>query len=381
MYKHLISFIRKTFNEPDGFIPLHAPVFNGNEKKYVLDTIDSTFVSSVGKYVNRFEQMMCSITGAKYAVATVNGTSALHLSLILNNVQSGDEVLTQPLTFIATANAIKYVNATPHFIDVDTDTLGMSPEKLATHLAEIAEVKNGVCYNRNTGNKITACIPMHTFGLPLRIDEIVTICEKYHIPVIEDAAESLGSHYKGKHTGTFGILGTFSFNGNKTVTAGGGGCIVTDNQEIAHLAKHLSTQAKIPHTWEYNHDAVGYNYRMPNINAALACAQLEQLDKYIENKRELSNLYADFFKNDHHIRFIQEIEDAKSNYWLNTILLEDRTKRDEFLEQTNSNGIMTRPVWTLMNKLEMFQDTPRSDLSNAEWLEDRVVNIPSSVRI
>ncbi len=381
MYKNIISFIRKTFKEPSAFLPLHEPRFVGNEREYVIDAIDSTFVSSVGKYVNLFEKMMCDITGAKYAVATVNGTNALHLSLLVAGVKNGDEVLTQALTFIATANAIKYANATPHFVDVDKDTMGLSPSLLDKYLTEITEIKNNQCYNKITGKKISACIPMHTFGLPLRIDELVEVCNKFHIPVIEDAAESLGSYYKNKHTGTFGLLGTFSFNGNKTVTSGGGGCIVTNNEDIAHLAKHLSTQAKIPHQWEYAHDAIGYNYRMPNLNAALACAQLEQLDFYIENKRELSDLYFDFLKDSKDIILAREIENAKANYWLNALILQDREARDKFLEQTNSAKVMTRPIWKLMNKLEMFKNCPKSDLSNAEWLEDRVVNITSSVRI
>lgn len=381
MYKDIVSYIRKTYKAPSAFLPLHEPRFVGNEREYVIDAIDSTFVSSVGKYVNLFEQMMCEITGAKYAIATVNGTNALHLSLLLAGVKQGDEVLTQPLTFIATANAIKYANATPHFVDVDKDTMGLSPFLLDKYLAEITEMKNGFCYNKKTGKKISACVPMHTFGLPLRIDEVVNICNKYNITVVEDAAESLGSYYKNKHTGTFGLIGVFSFNGNKTVTSGGGGCIITNNEQIAHQAKHLTTQAKIPHQWEYAHDAIGYNYRMPNLNAALACAQLEQLEFYVENKRELSDLYFEFLKGNKNMTLAREIKDAKSNYWLNAVILKDRESRDEFLEYTNSAHVMTRPIWKLMNKLDMFKNCPKSDLSNAEWLEDRVVNITSSVRI
>jgi len=380
MYNDLINFIRKQFNEPKKFIPLHEPRFYGNERKYVLDAIDSTFVSSVGAYVDEFEKMMCKITGAKYAVALVNGTNAIHLSLLLAGVKQGDEVLTQPLTFVATTNAISYCNATPHFIDVDKDTMGLSPTKLRKHLQEIALLKDNKCYNKNTGKRIAACIPMHTFGLPLYIDELAKLCKEYNIPLIEDGAESLGSFYKGQHTGTFGLLGTFSFNGNKTVTSGGGGAIITNNKELAKKAKHLSTQAKIPHKWDYRHDQIGYNYRMPNLNAALACAQLEQLDEYIENKRELSNLYFEFFKNYQSIYLVREIKYAKSNYWLNAILLKNKEQRDVFLEYTNSKKIMTRPIWSLMNKLEMFKNCPKADLSNAEWLEDRVVNITSSVR-
>ncbi len=381
MYKSIIPFIRNIFKIEKDFIPLHEPRFIGNERKYVLDAIDSTFVSSVGAYVDKFEQMMCSITGAKHAVALVNGTNALHLALLLANVRPNDEVLTQPLTFIATANAISYCNATPHFVDVDKETLGMSPSLLKEHLREIAVLRNGKCYNKNTNKRISACVPMHTFGLPLYIDEIVTICNQYNIPVIEDAAESLGSYYKNKHTGTFGLLGVFSFNGNKTVTSGGGGAIVTNDERLAKKAKHLSTQAKKPHKWEYNHDEIGFNYRMPNLNAALACAQLEQLDYYVKNKRELSNIYFDFFKTNSDIKLIREVKNATSNYWLNAVILKDNNARDNFLEITNSNGIMTRPIWNLMNHLDMFKDAPKANLNNAEWLEKRVVNISSSVRI
>jgi len=381
MYNDLVQFIREIFKVKKDFIPLHEPRFVGKEREYVMDAIDSTFVSSVGTYVDKFESKMCKITGAKYAIALVNGTNALHLALLLAGVKPEDEVLTQSLTFIATANAISYCNATPHFVDVDRDNLGLSPSLLAKHLAQIAEIRNGKCYNKNTGKRIAACVPMHTFGLPLYIDELVEVCNKYNIPIIEDAAESLGSYYKGKHTGTFGLLGTFSFNGNKTVTSGGGGAIVTDDEELAKRAKHLSTQAKIPHKWEYKHDHIGYNYRMPNLNAALACAQLEQLDFYVENKRELSNLYFDFFKNKKNITLVREKKNTKANYWLNAVLLEDKKARDEFLNFTNTNGIMTRPVWGLMNNLEMFKKSPKADLTNAEWLEERVVNITSSVRI
>lgn len=381
MYNEIVKFIRKTFKVEKEFIPLHEPRFVGNERKYVLDAIDSTFVSSVGAYVDKFEAMMCEITGAKYAIALVNGTNALHLALMLAGVEKDDEVLTQSLTFIATANAISYCGAMPHFVDVDKDTMGLSPSLLKKHLENIAVMKDGFCYNKNTNKRITACVPMHTFGLPLYIDELTDLCKEYNIAVIEDAAESLGSYYKGKHTGTFGLIGTYSFNGNKTVTAGGGGALVTNDEAIAKKAKHLSTQAKIPHKWEYRHDAVGYNYRMPNLNAALICAQLEQLPMYVENKRELSDLYLEFFKNNTSIQLVREVENAKSNYWLNAILLENEQERDAFLTFTNTNGIMTRPIWTLMNKLEMFKDCPKADLTNSEWLDNKVVNITSSVRV
>jgi perosamine synthetase len=381
MYNNLISFIRRTFKESEAFIPLHEPRFFGNEKKYLLDAVDSTFVSSVGAYVDKFEDMMCDITGAKYAIALVNGTNALHLSLLLAGVEKDDEVLVQSLTFIATANAISYCNATPHFVDVDKETLGLSPSLLKGYLDEIAEMRDGRCFNKKTGKRISACVPMHTFGFPLYIDQLVDLCDEYNIPVVEDAAESLGSYYKEKHTGAFGLLGVFSFNGNKIVTAGGGGCIITDDESIAIKAKHLSTQAKIPHKWEYKHDEVGYNYRMPNLNAALACAQLEKLDLYVENKRELSDLYYEFLKGNKLLELLRETKNTRANYWLNAVVLKDKKERDNFLTFTNENGIMTRPIWGLMNKLEMFKDCPHADLSNAEWLEDRVVNITSSVRL
>ncbi len=381
MYKEVVQFIREVYHQPEGFIPLHEPRFVGNERKYVMDAIDSTFVSSVGAYVDKFEEMMSDITGAKYAVAIVNGTNALHLALQLTGVKNNDEVLTQPLTFIATANAIKYAGAIPHFVDVDMETMGLSPDKLAQHLEEIAEMRQGVCYNKNTGRRIAACVPMHTFGLPVYIDQIIEVCNTYNIPVVEDAAESLGSYYKGQHTGSFGKAGIFSFNGNKTVTSGGGGAIVTNDKDFAVKAKHLSTQAKISHRWEYAHDAIGYNYRMPNINAALACAQLEQVDSFVKNKRDLSDLYADFFSNFEDVKFMRETENSKANYWLNAIMLKDKKSRDAFLQYTNDAGVMTRPIWQLMNRLEMFKDCPKSDLSNAEFLADRVVNITSSVRI
>jgi len=379
MFKDIVNFIKSQFPNQD-FIPLHEPRFIGNEKKYLNDCIDSTFVSSVGAYVDLFEQKMCELTGAKHCIAIVNGTNALHLSLILAGVKKDDEVLTQALTFIATANAINYCNATPHFVDVDKETLGLSPTLLKKYLSEIAEVKNNICYNKKTGKKIAACVPMHTFGLPLYIDDLVAVCNEYHIPVVEDAAESLGSYYKKQHTGTFGQLGTFSFNGNKTITCGGGGAIITNDDDLAKKAKHLSTQAKVAHQWEYIHDEIGYNYRMPNLNAALACAQLEQLEQFIFNKRELALKYQVLLESQN-IEFIKEQKNAIANYWLNTVVLKNKLERDKFLEQTNSNGVMTRPIWALMNSLEMFKDCPKGDLANAEWLEERVVNIPSSVRL
>ncbi|PKD43229.1 LegC family aminotransferase [Rhodohalobacter barkolensis] len=379
-FNNTVSFIRDQFKTPEAFIPLHEPRFKGKERKYLIDAIDSTFVSSVGAYVDKFEKMMCEITGAQYAVATVNGTSALHAALIVAGVKPEDEVITQPLTFVATANAIAYTGAKPVFTDVDRDTMGLSPAKLQTYLQENYSKKDGGAFHNKSGNRVAACVPMHTFGLPCRIDKIQHICEEWGIPLIEDSAESLGSTYKGRHTGTFGKLGVFSFNGNKTVTSGGGGAIVTDNEELAKLAKHITTTAKKPHKWEYIHDHVGYNYRMPNLNAALACAQLEQLDYYIENKRELAKSYRDFFNNTG-IGFVTEIEGGFSNYWLNAVYLKNREERDQFLAFTNEQGVMTRPIWQLMNKLKMYRDCMTGDLEHAEWLEDRIVNIPSSVRV
>lgn len=379
MFDNTIQYIREVFNTPEGFIPLHAPYFGGNEKKYLADTIDSTFVSSVGAYVNRFEEMMAEITGAKYAVATTNGTVALQLSLVVAGVQAGDEVITQPLTFVATANAIVHSNAVPVFVDVDRDTMGMSPDALEQFLQENATIKDGQAYNKKTGSKIAACIPMHTFGFPARIDKLAEICERWHITLIEDAAESLGSYYNGQHTGTFGKLGTFSFNGNKTVTCGGGGAIVTNNEALAKHAKHISTTAKIPHAWEFVHDEIGYNFRMPNLNAALACAQLEQLDTILANKRNLADMYREYFSGTD-IGFVYEQPGSTANYWLNCVLLNNLEERNAFLEATNNSGVMTRPIWRLMNKLDMFKDCRCGDLTNSEWLEDRVVNIPSSFR-
>lgn len=381
MYDNLIKKIRLLHNQEEGFIPLHAPVFFGNEKKYLIDTIDSTYVSSVGEYVNRFEEMMKEVTGAKYAIAIVNGTCALHLSLLLAGVERGDEVLTQALTFVATANAISHAGAIPYFIDVDSDSLGMSPSKLRVELSRIAEVRNNICYNKISGKRISACVPMHTFGLPLRIDEIVEICNEYFIPVVEDSTEAIGSYYRNKAAGTFGLLGTFSFNGNKTITSGAGGAIVTNCERLGKLAKHLSTTAKVPHPWLFEHDEIAFNYRMPNLNAALACAQLEKLDEIISNKRELALFYKDYIKSSYDkITFIDEISEARSNFWLCALLFEDRGRRDAFLEFSNAHGVMTRPAWTLMHKLPIYENCPKGNLSNSEWLEDRIVNIPSSFR-
>lgn len=379
MFDEVVSFVRSKFGA-DGFIALHEPRFSGREQEYLKDCIDSTFVSSVGKYVDRFEQDLAAYTGAKYAIATVNGTAALHAALVLAGVTSGDEVITQPLTFVATVNAIKYCGAEPCFVDVDRDTMGLSPDALRSFLEESAVLEDGLCRNRVSGRVIRAVVPMHTFGHPARIDEIVAICVEYQLVVVEDAAESLGSRYKDQHTGTFGHMGVFSFNGNKTITCGGGGAIVTNDEVLARRAKHITTTAKVPHQWEYDHDCVGFNYRMPNLNAALACAQLEQIEAVLENKRALAKEYAAFFESIG-IPFVQEPSQAYSNYWLNALALKGREQRDKFLQETNSQGVMTRPVWKLMHHLDMYADAQRGDLSVAECLESRLVNIPSGVRI
>ena len=378
MYKNLIDFIQEIYKTKE-FIPLHEPRFFGNEKKYVDEAIDSTFVSSVGKYVTQFEEMLAQYTGARYAIATSNGTSALHVGLKLVGVDRDSEVITQPLTFIATTNAISYCGAKPIFIDVDRDTLGLSPAKLEDFLQnETLLNENNECVNKTTKKIIKACVPMHTFGHPCKIDKIVEICKNYNIEVVEDAAESLGSYYKDKHTGTFGRVGVFSFNGNKIITTGGGGMIVTDDEKIAKRAKHLTTTAKVPHPYEYIHDEIGYNYRLTNLAAALGVAQMENLQLFVDKQRELAKKYVNFFKASN-IEFIKEPKDSKSNYWLNAVILKDKDQRDAFLQYANDSGIMTRSIWRLMNKLEMFKYCQCGDLSNAQWLEDRVVNISSSV--
>lgn len=379
-FGNITDFIRKLYNEPEEAIPLHVPCFAGNEKKYLNECIDTTFVSSVGKFVDRFEDMMAEYAGAKRAVVCVNGTNALHMALLLVGVEQNDEVLMQPLTFIATANAVSYIGAHPVFLDVDRETLGLSPVAVKMWLEENASVKKGICYNRHTRRRIKACVPMHTFGHPVRIDEIESICGEYCIELVEDAAESLGSFYKGRHTGTFGKIGVMSFNGNKTITTGGGGMLLFMDEELGKFAKYITTQAKVPHRWEFVHDHIGYNYRMPNINAALGCAQMEHVEEFVENKRATALLYKNFFEGTG-IEFFTEPENCRSNYWLNVVLLKDVAIQQDFLNYTNDHGIMTRPVWKLMNHLPMFKKCQCGDLSNAEWLAERIVNIPSSVRI
>lgn len=377
-YKKITDFIHDLYGAPE--VPLHAPCFIGNEKKYLAECVDMTFVSSVGQFVDRFEEKMAQYTGAARAVTCVNGTNALHLALLLVGVVRGDEVLTQALTFIATCNAIRYIDAHPVFLDVDQSTMGLSPDAMREWLSRNAEIKDSQCFNKNTQRRIKACVPMHTFGHPARIDEIAAVCEEYHIELVEDAAESLGSLYKGQHTGLFGRVGVISFNGNKTITTGGGGMLLLNNEELGAQAKHLTTQAKVPHRWEFIHNRVGYNYRMPNINAALGCAQLEHLEEFVLNKRETAEKYHAFFATIDDMDYFVEPENCRSNYWLNTILLKDRQAQQDFLQYTNDHGVMTRPAWQLMNRLEMFKGCETDGLKHTQWLEERIVNIPSSVR-
>lgn len=423
-YKDIVTFLRSLYPNKD-FIPLHEPYFAGNEKKYLADCIDTTFVSSVGKYVDRFEDMIREYTGAKYAIATVNGTAALHIALLLAGVQPGDLVITQPLTFIATCNAISYCGAKPVFVDVDSDTMGMSPESLESWLTQNVDVlsldsfelehvqpdaafstgrsplnraqptqqdevrstrrsprpSSTIAIHKTLRRPISACVPMHTFGHPCRIDKIVDICNRYHIPVVEDSAESLGSYYKDRHTGTFGKLGILSFNGNKTITTGGGGMVLTDDEHLGPLAKHITTTAKKPHPWKFEHDMVGYNYRLPNVNAALGCAQMEMLDAILANKRETAMLYRELFADIADIQYQPEPPHSTSNYWLNAILLKDQIQQETFLKETNENKVMTRPAWILMNELEMFKGSLAADLTVSKEIASRLVNIPSSARL
>jgi perosamine synthetase len=377
-FKETILFIQDKFNTKE-FIPLHAPVFKGNEYKYVKDTLDSTFVSSVGTYVDLSEKMMADISQSKRAVALVNGTAGLQIALQLVGVQRGDEVITQALTFVATANAIHYNGSEPVFLDVDYDTMGLSPKAVSEFLEEFGERRDSSTYNKKTKKKIAACVPMHTFGFPAHMDELLEICTEWNIPVVEDAAESLGSSYKGRHTGSFGQIGVFSFNGNKIVTSGGGGMIVTNDEDLGKLGKHLTTTAKVPHPYEYVHEHIGYNFRMPNLNAALVCAQLEQLDSFLANKRQLANEYAEFFETQE-IVFRKELENTQANYWLMCVELGNLDERNAFIKATNDAKTMTRPIWQLMYRLPMFEHCFRDSQKNAEFLENRIVNIPSSVR-
>lgn len=362
---------------------LHEPRFAGNELVYLKDCLDSTYVSSVGEYVNRFEANLASYTGAKHAVAVVNGTAALHIALQLVGVQPGDEVIIPALTFVATANAVSYCGATPHFADSEERTLGMGPQALREYLQHITEIRGGQCVNRITGRIIRALVPMHTFGHPVDIEGLLAVARDFHMVLIEDAAESLGSTILKRHTGTFGMLGTLSFNGNKTITTGGGGALLTDNTVLAKRAKHLTTTAKVPHRWNYFHDEIGYNYRLPNINAALGCAQLEQLPYFLEAKRITFERYQAAFSSVPQLRIISEPKGCQSNYWLQTLLLDEAVagQRDAILAATNNLGLITRPTWKLINRLEPYSSCPKMELSVAESLEARLINLPSSVSL
>ncbi len=383
-YELILRMIRDRFGAGEGdFVPLHAPTFSGNEKKYLDECIDSTFVSSVGAFVDRFERDIAEYTGARRAVVCVSGTNALHMALMLASVERDDEVLTQSLSFIATCNAISYIGAHPVFIDVDYDTMGLSPDALREWLEKHTVKDAGnVLRNKSTGRRVKSVVPMHTFGHPCRIDEIASICDEYCLELVEDAAESIGSFYKGKHTGTFGGIGAISFNGNKTITTGGGGMLLFNDEKLADLAKHLTTQAKVPSRWEFIHDHIGYNYRMPNINAALGCAQLEEISGFLASKRKTAEIYREFFASEPGgIKFMAEPTESVSNYWLNAIAFPTREERDRFLQYSNDHGVMTRPIWELMWRLPMFEHCERDSQTNTVLLADTIVNLPSSVKL
>lgn len=379
--QELVARLKSALPEYEQPLALHEPRFQGNEWSYVKDCLDSGWVSSVGEYVNRFEQMLAEYAGVSHAVAVVNGTAALHISLLMVGVKDKEEVIIPSLTFIATANAISYCGAIPLFADVEETTLGIDASKLDAFLIDVAEIRDGLCFNRRSGRRIAALMPMHTFGHPVDIEALLHISEKWHLPLVEDAAESLGSLYKGRHTGSFGKVSGLSFNGNKIITTGGGGAILTNDSELAKLAKHLTTTARVPHKWSFMHDMVGYNYRLPNINAALGCAQMESLPEYVERKRELAGRYAKVLDGLEGVRFMHEPEYSQSNYWLNALLLDcaDFAHRDDVLGQLNEAGLTARPAWILLHKLPMFSNCPQMDLSVAEELEKRIINIPSSV--
>lgn len=383
-YELILRMIRDRFGAGEGdFVPLHAPTFSGNEKKYLDECIDSTFVSSVGAFVDRFERDIAEYTGARRAVVCVSGTNALHMALMLAGVERDDEVLSQSLSFIATCNAISYIGAHPVFIDVDYDTMGLSPAALREWLEKHTVKDAGnVLRNKSTGRRVKSVVPMHTFGHPCRIDEIASICDEYCLELVEDAAESIGSFYKGKHTGTFGRIGAISFNGNKTITTGGGGMLLFNDEKLADLAKHLTTQAKVPSRWEFIHDHIGYNYRMPNINAALGCAQLEEISGFLASKRKTAEIYREFFASEPGgIKFMAEPTESVSNYWLNAIAFPTREERDRFLQYSNDHGVMTRPIWELMWRLPMFEHCERDSQTNTVLLADTIVNLPSSVKL
>lgn len=376
----IIKTLQGVLSSKQQAIALHEPLFKGNEWEYVKNALDSGWVSSVGKHVALFEKQVAEYTGIKHAIAVVNGTAALHLSLRLAGVRSGDEVLVPALTFVATANAVSYCGAVPHFVDSEERTMGLDPFKLGEYLLEITELRAEGCFNKKNGRRISTVVPMHTFGHPVDMEPLLEVCQRFKLILVEDAAESLGSLYKGYHTGNWGRLSVLSFNGNKIITTGGGGAILTNDSSLAAAAMHLTRQAKLPHPWSFNHDLVGYNYRMPNINAALGCAQLEQLPEFIRRKRTLALRYQEAFAGIEGVKIFKEADFARSNYWLNVFLLDKEYsgERDKLLELTNKQGIMTRPAWTLMPRLPMYQDCPRMDLTCAEDLEGRLINIPSS---
>ncbi|WP_318439220.1 LegC family aminotransferase [Photobacterium leiognathi] len=372
----IVEFVRDTY-KTDEFIPLHAPTFNGNAKAYVMETIESTFVSSVGKFVDDFELKIKSYTGTARAVATVNGTAALHAALHMANVRRGDLVITQALTFVATCNALYHMGAEPIFVDVSPVSLGLCPKAVDAFLQEYAEVTDEGCIHKQTGRRIKAIVPMHTFGHPVELDELIAVCLKWNITLVEDAAESLGSFYKGKHTGTFGDFGAVSFNGNKIITTGGGGMVLCKTQELGARTKHVTTTAKVPHPYEFFHDEPGFNYRMPNLNAALGCAQMEVIEQHLKQKRQLAESYKDFF-NGTDFKFVIEPEYAQSNYWLNAVICPDKESREEILTGTNSSGVMTRPIWKLMHRLPAFDNAMRGDLTQSEFIESHLINLPST---
>jgi len=378
MYKKFVGFVRSIY-ETNDFIPLHAPVFNGEEKKYLSNAIDSTFVSSVGNLVNEFEKSIITFTNSTCAIAFINGTSALHVALKIAGVTENTEVITQSLTFVGTCNAIKYCGSEPIFVDVDKSTLGLSPNSLKDFIDENCELRNdGFCWNKKTNKKIIACVPMHTFGFPTNCLKIKKICSEFNIQLIEDAAESLGSTHQNKHTGTFGEMGILSFNGNKIITTGSGGMILTNDSEKALKAKHLSTTAKLNHSWEFDHDQIGYNYRLPSINAALGLAQMKQLKKFVDFKRNLAKKYQVWGK-ENGLFFLSEPENTKSNYWLNTILAENAKEKEFLIVNINKMNVMVRPAWKPMHTLRIYEHCQRSSLQNTEFLYDRIVNVPSSV--
>jgi perosamine synthetase len=379
----ILAAMRQVISVERGPVALHEPKFNGREWDYVKECIDTGWVSSAGKFVDRFEMDLAAYTGAKHTVAVVNGTAALHVSLQLAGVKAGDEVLVPALSFVATASAVAYCGALPHFVDSEERTLGVDPEALRDYLSFSTEIRSGICWNRHTQRPIRALVPMHTFGHPVNLNGMMAVAKDFHLVLVEDAAESLGSFYHGRHTGTFGRLGTVSFNGNKTITTGGGGAILTNDAELARHAKHLTTTAKIPHRWEYAHDELGYNYRLPNLNAALGCAQLEQLPNFLESKRRLYTCYQQAFAPLSQVRLVAEPEGCRSSYWLQTLLLDDTIagERDMVLAQTNEAGLMTRPAWTLLHRLPMYGRCPRAPLTVAEGLERRLINLPSSVSV